>query len=79
LRLKIHDDHGSAFVMPAWTAGIQTRTDASGNIHVNLGSGTPCRNDETKNVRQVDQIERGEQPNAEKPSVILRPTTNMWF
>ena len=33
-------------VMPAWTAGIQVRKDASGDIHVNLDSGTPCRNDE---------------------------------
>lgn len=32
--------------MPAWTAGIQVRRDASGDIHVNLGSGTPCRNDD---------------------------------
>lgn len=34
--------------MPAWTAGIQTREDASGYIHVNLDSGTPCRNDDTE-------------------------------
>ena len=34
--------------MPAWTAGIQARRDASGDIHVNLGSGTPCRNDGTE-------------------------------
>ena len=40
------DDHGIASVMPAWTAGIQVRRDASGDIHVNLGSGTPCRNDD---------------------------------
>ncbi len=32
-------------VMPAWTAGIQVRKDASGNIHVNLDSSTPCWND----------------------------------
>jgi hypothetical protein len=24
------------FVMPAWIAGIQVRTDASGDFHVNL-------------------------------------------
>ena len=24
--------------MPAWTAGIQIRKDAAGNVHVNLGS-----------------------------------------
>jgi hypothetical protein len=34
--------------MPAWTAGIQARRDASGHILVNLGSGTPCRNDNTE-------------------------------
>jgi len=33
------------FVMPAWIAGIQAREDASGNIHVNLDSSTPCWND----------------------------------
>ena len=33
------------FVMPAWIAGIQVRKDASGNIHVNLDSNTPCWND----------------------------------
>jgi hypothetical protein len=31
--------------MPAWTAGIQVRKDASEDIQVNLGSGPPCRND----------------------------------
>ena len=34
-----------SFVMPAWIAGIQVRKDASGNIHVNLDSSTPCWND----------------------------------
>jgi hypothetical protein len=33
------------FVMPGWIAGIQARKDASGNIHVNLDSSTPCWND----------------------------------
>ena len=33
------------FVMPAWIAGNQVRKDASGNIHVNLDSSTPCWND----------------------------------
>jgi hypothetical protein len=32
-------------VMPAWIAGIQVRKDASANIHVSLGSSTPCWND----------------------------------
>jgi len=31
--------------MPAWITGIQARKDASGNIHVNLDSSTPCWND----------------------------------
>src|SRR5215470_20195842 len=30
--------------MPAWKAGIQVRKDASGDIHVNLDSGTLCWN-----------------------------------
>ena len=39
--------------MPAWIAGIQARRDASGDIHVNLGSGTPCRNDDIEaNAKQ---------------------------
>ncbi len=33
------------FVMPAWMAGTQVRKDASGDIHVNLDSSTPCWND----------------------------------
>jgi hypothetical protein len=33
------------FVMPAWMAGIQLRQEASGDIHVNLDSSTPCWND----------------------------------
>ncbi len=32
-------------VMPAWMAGTQVRKDASGDIHVNLDSSTPCCND----------------------------------
>jgi len=31
--------------MPARIAGIQVRKDASGNIHVNLDSSSPCWND----------------------------------
>jgi hypothetical protein len=31
--------------MPAWTAGIQIRKDASGDIHVDLDSSTPCWNE----------------------------------
>ena len=32
--------------MPAWIAGIQARRMRPDDIHVNLGSGCPCRNDE---------------------------------
>jgi len=34
--------------MPAWIDGIQIRKDASGNVHVNLDSSTPCWNDATE-------------------------------
>jgi hypothetical protein len=36
-------------------AGIQGRKDASGNIHVNLDSGTPCWNDAKETWNIVDQ------------------------
>jgi hypothetical protein len=36
--------------MPAWIAGIQVRTDASGGIHVGLDSSTPCWNDTIKGL-----------------------------
>ena len=32
----------------AWMAGTQVRKDASGDIHVNLDSSTPCWNDESR-------------------------------
>ena len=38
------------FVMPARMAGIQVRKDASGDIHVNLDSSTPCWNDAIEGV-----------------------------
>jgi len=38
----------SDVVMPARIAGIQARTDASGNIHVSLDSSAPCWNDATE-------------------------------
>jgi hypothetical protein len=42
-------------VMPVWIAGIhQVRKDASGNIHVNLGSSTPCWNDESNGSTETD-------------------------
>jgi len=37
--------------MPTWTAGIQIRKDASGNVHMNLGSSTPCWNDVIEGFR----------------------------
>ena len=39
------EDENAEFVMPARIAGIQVRKDASGDIHVNLDSSTPCWND----------------------------------
>jgi hypothetical protein len=44
--LRSPTEHENAItVMPAWIAGIQTRKDASGNVHVNLDSSSPCWND----------------------------------
>jgi hypothetical protein len=61
-------DHGIASVMPAWTAGIQVRKDASGHIHVNLGSGAPCRNDEIEEYSpKLTKFKACEQPNTEEP------------
>jgi hypothetical protein len=51
MSLRLQNMKTQIFVMPAWIAGIhrfhinQVRTDASGNIHVNLDSSTPCWND----------------------------------
>ena len=46
MRLYLAGENENAnFVLPAWIAGIQIRKDASGNIHVNLDSSTPCWND----------------------------------
>jgi hypothetical protein len=46
MRLRSPTENENAeFVMPAWMAGIQVRKDASGNIHVDLDSSTPCWND----------------------------------
>ena len=46
MRLYLAAENEKAnFVLPAWIAGIQIRKDASGNIHVNLDSSTPCWND----------------------------------
>jgi hypothetical protein len=45
---RFFPDYATPSVMPARTAGIQARRDASGDIRVSLGSGTPCRNDDTE-------------------------------
>jgi hypothetical protein len=42
------ENENADFVMPAWIDGIQIRKDASGNVHVNLDSSTPCWNDATE-------------------------------
>jgi hypothetical protein len=44
LRLRTENEM-EIFVMPARIAGIQVRKDASGDVHVNLDSSTPCWND----------------------------------
>jgi hypothetical protein len=43
-------------VMPAWMAGIQARKDASGDVHVNLDSSTPCWNDGTEESYQDEAL-----------------------
>ncbi|HEY6364791.1 MAG TPA: hypothetical protein VI585_08370 [Candidatus Binatia bacterium] len=42
-------------VMPAWTAGILVRKDASGDIHVNLDSSTPCWNDAIEGLFELTE------------------------
>jgi len=72
------DDHGIASVMPAWSAGIQVRRDASADIHVNLGSGTPCRNDDIEEYSL--KLTRLSVANSRTPKyrrVTLRAMTNM--
>jgi hypothetical protein len=67
------DDHDIASVMPAWTAGIQVRKDASGDIPVNLGSGIPYRNDDI----EAYSPKLNEKPNRNR-RMTLRAMTNMW-
>ena len=43
------------FVMPARIAGIQVREDASGNVHVNLDSSTPCWNDQSRGLIELTE------------------------
>ena len=42
------------FVMPAWKAGIQVRTDASGDIHASLDFSTPCWNVRSRSCTNTD-------------------------
>jgi hypothetical protein len=72
------DDHGIASVMPAWIAGIQVRRDASGDIHVNLGSGTPCRNDDIEeDSLKLTQWSMATSRTPKNRRVTLRAMTNM--
>jgi hypothetical protein len=72
------DDHGIASVMPAWTAGIQVRRDASGDIHVNLGSGTPCRNDDIEEYSlKLTKLSVANSRTPKNRRVTLRAMTNM--
>jgi hypothetical protein len=64
--------------MPAWTAGIQVGRDASGDIHVNLGSCNPCRNDDIEEYSP--KLTRFGVANNRTPKnhrVTLRAATNM--
>jgi hypothetical protein len=64
--------------MPAWTAGIQVRRNASGDIHVNLGSGNPCRNDDIEEYSS--KLTKFSVANSRTPKirrVTLRVATNM--
>jgi hypothetical protein len=64
--------------MPAWTAGIQVRRDASGDMHVNLGSGNPCRNDDIEEYSP--KLNKFSVANSQTPKnhrVTLRAATNM--
>src|ERR1043166_8016395 len=43
--------------MPAWIAGIhQVCKDASGDVHVNLDSSSPCWNDELRALLEVTEV-----------------------
>jgi hypothetical protein len=54
--------------MPAWTAGIQVRRDASGDIHVDLGS-TPYRNDDIEKYSpKLTELEAWRTAEHRKPS-----------
>ena len=54
---SLTENESANFVMPAWIAGIhQVRKDASGNIHVNLDSSTPCWNDAIKALLGMSEV-----------------------
>ena len=42
--------------MPARIAGMQVRKDASGYVHVNLDSSSPCWNDELRALLEVTEV-----------------------
>jgi len=50
------ENENEDFVMPAWIAGIQVRKDASGDVHVNLDSSSPCWNDELRALLEVTEV-----------------------
>jgi hypothetical protein len=50
------ENENANFVMPARIAGIQVRKDASGDIHVNLDSSTPCWNDAIAGLSVISAI-----------------------
>jgi hypothetical protein len=65
--------------MPAWTAGIQVRRDASGDVHVvNLGSGNPCRNDDIEEYSpKLTKFSVANSPTTKNHRVTLSAATNM--
>jgi hypothetical protein len=64
--------------MPAWTAGIQVRRDASGDMHVNLGSGNPCRNDDIAEYSpKLTKFSVANSRTSKNYRVTLRAATNM--
>jgi hypothetical protein len=64
--------------MPAWTAGIQVRRDASGDIHVNLGPGNPCRNDDIEEYSpKLTKFSVANSRTLKNRRATLRAATNM--
>jgi hypothetical protein len=51
------ENENAAFVIPAWIAGIEVRTDASEDVHLTLDSSNPCCNDVIEEVRlQITEV-----------------------